>query len=78
MTTHITNFADDYHLGWTGESEEEIQNAISEAAEILEVLESHGFLLKPAKSALLIKKLRVRENMLSIRPLWPNVRMVHS
>ena len=42
VQTHITNFADDYHLAWAGSSEIFFHRATREMAEFFELLESFG------------------------------------
>ena len=52
---HRLNFADDWHISWTGHTDTAIYRAVKEAAEILAMLEDHGFEINLAKSAAVIK-----------------------
>ena len=51
VQTHITNFADDYHLAWAGSSEIFFHRATREMAEFFELLESVGLQVNLGKSA---------------------------
>ena len=59
---HVTNYADDFHLFWAGRSEQELQRAVLEAAEILHMLASHQFQLNLAKSAVMLSVRGTRQH----------------
>ena len=55
IQTHITNFADDYHLARAGSSEIFFHRATCEMAEFFALLESFGLRINLGKSAAIVK-----------------------
>ena len=55
VQTHLTNFADDFHVCWAGRSEQELHRAVKEAAEILNLFEGFGFELNLQKIVVIMK-----------------------
>ena len=53
LQEHISLFADDTHMGWTFTTEKELFHALSQAGEVLELLESMGLTINAGKSAFL-------------------------
>ena len=50
LQQHIVNYADDNNLFWIGTSEQQLHQAVHEAAEVLEMLTSPGFTINLGKS----------------------------
>ena len=55
VQTHITNFADDFHVCREGDTERALHRAVAEAAELLSLLDGFGFHLDLNKSMVIVK-----------------------
>ena len=53
LQEHISLFADDTHMGWTFTTEQELFRALSQAGEVLVLLEPMGLTINASKSAFL-------------------------